>query len=70
MSMKKLFMLLALMSGGSVLLRAAAPVVSNVRASKSPSTKVVDIYYDLADPDSSSLTVTVAVFELVPPLMS
>jgi formylglycine-generating enzyme len=40
---------------------AADPVVSNVRASQRPGTKLVDIYYDLADPDSSSVTVSVAV---------
>lgn len=39
----------------------ADPVVSNVRASQRAWTKLVDIYYDLADADSSSLSVTVAV---------
>ena len=39
----------------------AAPVVSNVRAAQRSGTAYVDITYDLADPDSSSLTVTVAV---------
>jgi len=40
---------------------AAAPVVSNVRAAQRAGTKVVDIYYDVADADSSALTVSVAV---------
>ena len=40
---------------------AAPPVVSNVRAAQRSGTGYVDITYDLADPDSSSLTVTVAV---------
>jgi len=40
---------------------AAPPVVSNVRASQRPGTQLVDIYYDLADPDSASLAVTVLV---------
>ncbi len=40
---------------------AADPVVSNVRASQRPGTQLVDITYDLADPDTSQLTVSVAV---------
>lgn len=32
-------------------LHAAPPVVSNVQASQRPGTKLVDIYYDLSDPD-------------------
>jgi len=40
---------------------AAPPTVSNVRASQRAGTKYVDIYYDLADPDSSSLSVTILV---------
>jgi formylglycine-generating enzyme required for sulfatase activity len=43
------------------LMQAAAPVVSNVRATQRAGTQLVDIYYDLADPDSSALTVSVAV---------
>ena len=43
------------------LLSAADPVVSNVRASQRPGTQLVDITYALVDPDSSSLTVSVAV---------
>jgi len=39
---------------------AAAPVVSNVRAAQRPGTKLVDIYYDLADPDSATVTVAIA----------
>ena len=39
----------------------AAPVVSNVRASQREGTKLVDIFYDVHDPNSSSLNVTVAV---------
>ena len=41
--------------------QAADPVVSNVRASQRPGTKLVDIWYDLADADSPTLSVTVAV---------
>jgi formylglycine-generating enzyme required for sulfatase activity len=39
----------------------APPVVSNVRAAQRPGTQLVDIYYDLADPDSVSLAITVLV---------
>ena len=37
------------------------PTVSNVRAAQRPGTQLVDIYYDLADPDSASLAITVLV---------
>jgi formylglycine-generating enzyme required for sulfatase activity len=40
---------------------AAAPTVSNVRSSQRAGTKLVDIYYDLADADSATLRVSVAV---------
>jgi formylglycine-generating enzyme required for sulfatase activity len=40
---------------------AAAPTVSNVRSSQRAGTKLVDIYYDLADADSPTLTASVAV---------
>src|SRR6266404_1771478 len=40
---------------------AAAPTVSNVRSAQRAGTKLVDIYYDLADPDSPTLNVRVAV---------
>lgn len=40
---------------------AVGPTVSNVRASQRAGTQLVDVYYDLADPDSSALTVSVAV---------
>ena len=42
-------------------LRAADPVVSKVRAAQRPGTQLVDITYDVADPDSATLTVSVAV---------
>ena len=45
----------------AVPVHAADPVVSNVRASQRAGTKLVDIYYDLADADSGSLAVSVAV---------
>ncbi len=41
--------------------QAAAPVVSNVRASQRAGSKFVDIYYDLSDADSSALTVSISV---------
>jgi formylglycine-generating enzyme required for sulfatase activity len=42
-------------------LHAAAPVVSSVRASQRPGTKLVDIYYDVADADGDTLTVEIQV---------
>ena len=43
---------------GTVWLEAAAPVVSNVRASQRSGSKLVDIYYDLADSDSATVRVS------------
>ena len=40
---------------------AASPVVSNVRASQRPGTKLVDIFYDVADADGGTVTVEVNV---------
>jgi formylglycine-generating enzyme required for sulfatase activity len=39
----------------------APPVVSNVRSAQRSGTKLVDIYYDLADSDSATLAASVAV---------
>jgi formylglycine-generating enzyme required for sulfatase activity len=50
-----------LFCGANDVAAGAAPVVSNVRASQRPGTQLVDIYYDLADPDSASLAITVLV---------
>ncbi len=47
------FLLLGLWSVAS----ATPPVVSNIRASQRPGTKLVDVYYDLADPDGDTQTV-------------
>ena len=52
---------LLLFCGANYAAAGAPPVVSNVRAAQRSGTGYVDITYDLADPDSSSLTVTVAV---------
>ena len=41
--------------------RAADPVVSNVRASQRPGTNLVDILYDVADPDSDTVSVSLRV---------
>ena len=46
---------------GTVCVEAAAPVVSNVRASQRAGTKLVDIYYDLADSDSASVRVSLQI---------
>jgi formylglycine-generating enzyme required for sulfatase activity len=50
-----------LCAGAGLLAHAAAPTVSNVRASQRPGTKLVDILYDLSDPDSSTLSVLLQV---------
>ena len=52
---------LFLFCGGPYATAGAPPVVSNVRAAQRPGTQLVDIYYDLADPDSVSLAITVLV---------
>jgi formylglycine-generating enzyme required for sulfatase activity len=52
---------LLLFWGANYTATAAPPVVSNVHAAQRSGTGYVDISYDLADPDSSSLMVTVAV---------
>lgn len=45
--------------GWPEILHAAAPVVSNVRASQRAGTQLVDILYDVNDPDSSVVSVSV-----------
>ena len=55
------FLVLAFFTAGLSLSRAAAPVVSNVRSVQRAGTQLVDIDYDLADPDSATLAVTVVV---------
>jgi formylglycine-generating enzyme required for sulfatase activity len=52
---------LLLFCGANYAMAGAPPVVSNVRAAQRPGTQLVDIYYDLADPDSVSLAITVIV---------
>jgi len=52
---------LLLLCGANDAAAGAAPVVSNVRAAQRSGTSYVDITYDLADADSSSLTVAVGV---------
>ncbi len=58
--MKRVLSAAVLLSFASPLF-AAAPVVSNVRAAQRPGTQLVDITYDLADADSLTLTVSMAV---------
>lgn len=45
----------------AVSLRAAPPVVSNVRSSQRTGTGLVDIYYDVSDADNNKLAITVQV---------
>ena len=56
-----IFLVLAFFTAGLGLSWAAAPVVSNVRSVQRAGTQLVDIDYDLADPDSATLAVTVVV---------
>jgi formylglycine-generating enzyme required for sulfatase activity len=52
---------LLLFCGANYAAAGAAPVVSNVRAAQRAGTQLVDIFYDLADPSSASLAITVLV---------
>jgi formylglycine-generating enzyme required for sulfatase activity len=62
MAMKNRFQLLIpVILAMAISAHAAAPVVSNVRAQQRAGTKLVDITYDLADPDPPQLAVTIAV---------
>jgi formylglycine-generating enzyme required for sulfatase activity len=54
---RPLWIVLALVHAG---LQAAPPVVSNIRASQRPGTKLVDIYYDVTDADGDAQLVQVA----------
>jgi formylglycine-generating enzyme required for sulfatase activity len=59
--MKKWISPLALLFVSLAVAQAAAPVVSNIRASQRAGTKLVDIYYDVADADGDTLTVEIQV---------
>ena len=50
-----------LLVGCWAMAQAAPPVVSNIRASQRPGTKLVDVYYDLADADGDLQLIQVAV---------
>jgi formylglycine-generating enzyme len=52
---------LLLYCGANYATAGVSPVVSNVRAAQRLGTQLVDIFYDLADPDSASLAITVLV---------
>ena len=51
--------LLLLAAFSAITAQAAPPVISNVTASQRAGTKLVDIRYDVADPDSASLTIQI-----------
>lgn len=53
--------LMCLLFGCWAVASAAPPVVSNVRASQAPGTKLVDIYYDLSDSDGGTQSIEVRV---------
>ena len=52
---------MCLLVGCWAMAQAAPPVVSNIRASQRPGTKLVDVYYDLADADGDLQLIHVAV---------
>lgn len=52
---------MCLLVGCWAMAQAAPPVVSNIRASQRPGTKLVDVYYDLADADGDLQLIQVAV---------
>ena len=56
--MKQLISLVFLLM--AVLCNAATPVISNIRASQRPGTKLVDIYYDLADANGDLQLIQIA----------
>lgn len=62
--MRSLLLLLLLPS----LLSAAAPVVSNVRAAQRAGTKLIDVTYDLSDSDSTSVFVSIQIYNGGTPL--
>ena len=62
--MRSLLLLLLLPS----LLSAAAPVVSNVRAAQRAGTKLIDVTYDLSDSDSTSVFVSIQIYDNTTPL--
>jgi formylglycine-generating enzyme required for sulfatase activity len=62
MTMKNRFqILIPVVLALAISAHAASPVVSNVRAQQRAGTKLVDVTYDLADPDSTQLAITIAV---------
>ena len=56
------FLPLCLILGVS-LTHAAPPEVSNIRATQRSGTKLVDIYYDVTDPENDTLTVSVQIYD-------
>ncbi len=59
--MKKVIVALLLLALSVPLAIAAPPEISNVSASQRDGTKLVDIYYDAADPDGDTLTIRIEV---------
>ena len=44
-------------------LHAAPPEVSNIRATQRAGTKLIDIYYDVTDPENDPLTVSIQIYD-------
>jgi formylglycine-generating enzyme required for sulfatase activity len=47
---------------------AAPPEVTNIRASQRAGTKLIDVYYDLADPEGDPCTVAVTIYDNTTPI--
>lgn len=45
-----------------------APEVSNIRASQRPGTKLIDVYYDVTDPENDPVTVAIQLYSNTTPL--
>lgn len=55
---------------GLASLHAAPPEVSNIRASQRPGTKLIDVYYDVTDPENDPLSVAIQLYDDNTPLPS
>jgi formylglycine-generating enzyme required for sulfatase activity len=66
----RLILLSGLISFTAASLHAATPEVTNIRASQRAGTKLIDVYYDLADSDSSTVFISAQLYDNTTPLPS
>lgn len=52
----------------SLSIQAAPPEVSNIQASQRAGTKLIDVYYDLADSDGDPCTVAITIYDNTTPI--